>query len=126
MTKKYFVQEISHGHHGGDSELKKDYNNGIGKVIRKAVDYEDLFEEMDSLPKKVRGNKGRVWDQGYSHYRWQLQNRWLKTQVGRHIDEVYSEICALSKGRNPAASVEEDLEETGIMGGWRDHQTEDL
>lgn len=32
----------------------------------------------------------------------------------------------LSEILNPTPSVEEDLEEIGIMGGWRDRQTEDL
>lgn len=42
------------------------------------------------------------------------------------IREAKSGNLDLSDVLDPAPSVEEDLEETGIMGGWRDRQTEDL
>lgn len=105
MTKKHFVHDLADGH-TRSSDLNYGYNKGFGNTIRKAVEYEDKYEELDSLPKKVRGEKGRFgWDRRDPSYRWMVQKRWLNAQVGRHIDDIRSEAFAISKKNTPAARM---------------------
>lgn len=103
MTKPHFVQDLGDSRRHGSSDLNKEYNHGLGHVHRNAVVYEDIYEELDSLP-RTRGNKGRFgWDHDSGNFRYRLMSRWIKAQVGRPIDDIRSEVFRACKKDNLAS-----------------------
>ena len=94
---KYFRTDRSdrHGEQVG-------YNNGLGNVLRHAVYDPEAsdFEHLDMLPKhESQGKHARGWGRRYP-ISWKRIDRWIKGQVGRHVDDVYSDFVKIAKGNN--------------------------
>lgn len=111
MAKLNFIKDLAVSHSSGHSDLNKKFNDGLGVVPRKAVTFEDKLEELDNLSTKARGQKGRFgWDRRSPAFKYSVLDRWIESQVGRHIDKVVSEAMAFANNKkNASLSVRDKI-----------------
>ena len=99
-----FMSERSHDHDNSNAK----WNNGLGHILRKAVNDPEIteYDYLDSLPKRSGRKEHGSYGRWYPNISWKKIYRWIKSQVGKPVDKVYSEFCESAKQSDDYSEME--------------------
>lgn len=66
-----------------------------------------VYDKLDSLPKHVsNGKEMGSWGHRRSKINWHKIDRWIKSKIGHHVDDVFSEYVKMAKDKSTDYEIE--------------------